>query len=222
MFARARAFLFDFDGTLIQQRIDFGLMRRAVMEVLGQHGADTAPLAGMHILEAVERATAQIAPADPARARAAAEASHRAITAIELEAAETATAFPGVPELLQHLRASGWGVAIVTRNCRVAVERVLARTPLPHDVLLTRDDVLHVKPDPRHLLAALERLGVAPEEAVMCGDHPMDVLAGKRIGARTVGVLPDGAGADYFAQARPDLVIARVTDLRAYLDKDGA
>lgn len=221
MFARARAFLFDFDGTLIQQHIDFGLMRRAVLDILEQHGADISPLAGMHILEAVARATAQIALSDPERARAAAEASQRAIAAIELKAAETATAFPGVTELLQHLRALGLGVAIVTRNCRVAVERVLARNPLPHDVLLTRDDVLYVKPDPRHLLAALERLGVPPEEAVMCGDHPMDVLAGQRIGARTVGVLPDGAGADYFAQARPDLVIARVTDLAAYLDRDG-
>jgi phosphoglycolate phosphatase len=109
-------------------------------------------------------------------------------------------------------------VGIVTRNCRLAVEQILARTPLWHDVLLTRDDVPHVKPDPRHLQTALDRLGVAGVQAVMCGDHPMDVLAGKRVGARTVGVLQAGVDASYFAEVPPDLVVLGVPEVLAYLD----
>jgi phosphoglycolate phosphatase-like HAD superfamily hydrolase len=89
---------------------------------------------------------------------------------------------------------------------------VLAATPLTHHVLLTRDDTPFVKPDPRHLLAALAALGVAPEQAAMCGDHPLDVAAGRRR-ARA----PGGAGLDgialAFAAARPDLLVRSVAEL---------
>jgi len=145
--------------------------------------------------------------------------TRQAIVDIELEAAEGAEVFQGVPEMLQVLAERGWRVGIVTRNCRPAVERVLAKLPLHHDVLLTRDDVARAKPDPAHLLAALDALGVSAAQAAMCGDHPMDVLAGQRVGALTVGVLSPGLTPDYFLDVHPDLVVSRVTDLLAHLPR---
>jgi len=211
------AILFDFDGTLIQQSIDFDFMRRVVLDIAGGYGVATEPLVTMSVLELIDRATDELMRTDGHRGRALFEEAHRAVLGIELAAAERAGAFPGVPEMLRHLRGHGFRVGIVTRNCRAAVERVLERHPMDYDALLTRDDVEHVKPDPRHLLAALEVLGVAGEQAVMCGDHPMDVLAGRRIGAKTVGVLPPGLTSERFAQAVPDLILDRVTDLVLYL-----
>jgi phosphoglycolate phosphatase len=213
MFERARAFLFDFDGTLIQQRIDFDLMRRQALEVVARYGLPTEPLRKMYVLEMIDLVQAQLAAQEPARGRAFYAEVQQVITALELEAAEGAKAFPGVPEFLRTLRERGLAVGIVTRNCRAAVERVLQHNHLPYDVLLTRDDVAQVKPDPRHLAAALEILGIPAPQSVMCGDHPMDVLAGQRIGAMTVGVLPAGKPADYFAEVRPDLVVASVTEI---------
>ena len=217
MFDSVRAILFDFDGTLIQQSIDFDFMRKVVLDIAGGYGVTTEPLVAMPVLELIDRATDELMPMDGHRAQALREEARRAVLDIELAAAEGARAFPGVPEMLRHLRGHGFRVGIVTRNCRAAVERVLGRHPMDHDALLTRDDVEHVKPDPRHLLAALEVLCVPAEEAVMCGDHPMDVLAGRRVGARTVGVLPPGWTSERFAQATPDLILARVTDLLSYL-----
>ncbi len=127
---------------------------------------------------------------------------------------------PG-PPLLARLVESGRKVGIVTRNCRPAVERVLAATPLTHHVLLTRDDTPFVKPDARHLLAALAALGVAPEQAAMCGDHPMDVAAGRQAGTRTVGVLGLDGIALAFAAARPDLLVRSVAELGPVLGLDG-
>jgi phosphoglycolate phosphatase len=44
------------------------------------------------------------------------------------------------------------------------------------------------KPDARHVLAVLERLGAAPHEAVMVGDSPIDVQAGRDAGLRVIAV----------------------------------
>jgi phosphoglycolate phosphatase len=215
MFTAIRAVLFDFDGTLVEQHIDFALMRRAVLQLAVRYGLDAAPLASMYALELVAHAEHLLGDGAGGRGRAFAAEAQQAILDIELEAAAEARPFPGVRDLLGRL--PPLRVAIVTRNCRAAVELVLSRHHFPYDVLLTRDDTPHVKPDPRHLLAALQLVGVPGEQAVMCGDHPMDVLVGKRVGARTVGVLPAGAAPDYFADAHPDLIVHSVAELGPYL-----
>ena len=170
LFEKTRAFLFDFDGTLIQQRIDFGRMRSDVWDIVERFGVSVEPLKAMYVLELIEHVAAELAaqagssPQDDDREQAFRAQTRQAIVDIELRAAEGAEAFPGVPEMLQALADGGWRVGIVTRNCRPAVERVLALVPLYHDVLLTRDDVVRAKPDPEHLLAALRALAcLAPK-----------------------------------------------------------
>jgi phosphoglycolate phosphatase len=82
---------------------------------------------------------------------------------------------------------------------------------------LTRDDVELVKPDPEHLLAALRALEVEPHHALMVGDHPMDVRAGRLAGTRTVAVLTGYSPAERFAPESPDLILDQVGDLGAHL-----
>jgi phosphoglycolate phosphatase len=214
IFRDVRTVLFDFDGTLVEPGIDFGVMRRSVLDVVAACGVDPTPLQALPALEAIARVEALLDVG--ARADFVA-CCHSAILDIELEAAARVAPYAGVPEMLDALAARGLRVGIVTRNCRRAVESILARVPLTRDVLLTRDDVPHVKPDPRHLLAALQAMGMPATGVVMCGDHPMDVQAGQAIGAVTVGVLQDGLGPGYFAGVAPDLVLQRVTDLLDHL-----
>jgi phosphoglycolate phosphatase len=220
--AGIQALLFDFDGTLVEPSIDFVQMRRAVMDVVRTHGIDDEAqerlgLTRMHLLEIIVYVQEWLA-ASGTPPESFVRQAHEAILAIEIEAASRVSAYPGVPELLDELTCRGLGVAIVTRNCRPAVEAILRRIPMHHDVLLTRDDVEHVKPDPRHLLAALDHLGVAGERSAMCGDHPMDITAGKAIGAKTIGVLQPGVDPGHFAAVAPDMILHRVTDLLDHLD----
>jgi phosphoglycolate phosphatase len=211
-FTDVAAVLFDLDGTLVETRIDFDGMRREVLRLAEEAGVAAEPWAGLDVLGILDRVAA--AAPDPAALRAAAE---EALTAIELEACPGAREMAGAGELLRSLDAAGIRVGIVTRNCRRAVEQVLARIPLPHAVLLTRNEVARVKPDPQHLWQAAEALGVPAARTVMVGDHRMDVRAGRAAGMATVGLLTPGHPDDYFAPEAPDLVLRNLRELAAWI-----
>ncbi|MGI6367784.1 MAG: HAD family hydrolase [Anaerolineae bacterium] len=214
---RVETLLFDLDGTLIEPSIDFGLLQNQVLALCRRAGIDPSPWAKLPTLEVISHATAQLALTDEEAAAHLALATNQAIIRIEVEAAQRVAPYPGVPEMLERLSAMGYRVGIVTRNCRQAVEAVLARWPLTCGVLLTRDDVARVKPDPQHLEAALTALGATGTRVAMVGDHPMDMAAGRAIGAATVLVRTEMLTEERLRQAEPDLVLDRVTDLVHHL-----
>ena len=57
--------------------------------------------------------------------------------------------------------------------------------------VITPDDEPDFKPSSRPFLKAMEELQVRPEECFVIGDEPVDMIGGKRAGAKTIG-LPQG------------------------------
>lgn len=206
-----RAVVFDFDGTLAETNIDFGLMRERVLEVADRWGLTDHLDQKRYILEIVEDAVAML-PEDGDQDRFRAEAA-KAMRDVELVFTSVASPFPGVPETLERLRAYGVRVGIVTRNCRAGVQSVFSRHPLHHEVLLTRDDVVRVKPDPEHLHEALEALEVAPDNALMVGDHITDIEVGHAAGTWTAGVLTAKTTREQFREVGAHLVLQSAADL---------
>jgi phosphoglycolate phosphatase len=222
---RLSAFLFDLDGTLVRTPIDFAGMKRSVLEIAESFGLDPEAFRPFDILGIIEQAELELERRGSSNGTIAGDADSslrsRAeveLTRFELEAASVAEELPGAQRTLKELKDQGHKVAIVTRNCRTAVEVALQRVPLPHDLLLTRNDVPRTKPDPEHLLEAARRLGLPAPHCAMIGDHPMDVQAGKAAGMFSVAVQTRDPSPDAFKAVQPDLILPSVADLLSHLN----
>jgi HAD superfamily hydrolase (TIGR01509 family) len=115
--------------------------------------------------------------------------------------------YPGVAELVERVRGSV-ALGVVTVTWRANVETVLNAAGLGDDftVIVGKEDVSKTKPDPEGYRLAVERLGVAPAEAVALEDSRSGLRAARSAGLYAVAVghrMPHGewAGASPFVAA---------------------
>ena len=212
------AVVFDFDGTLAELVIDFEEMKRRVAGVAAEFLLP-APVPGTTpVLEWIETVRAEI------DGRCGHDAgvhfffqAHAAVTGMELEAARRGRLFEGTRPLLARLRRAGTQVGVITRNCEAAVRQVFPDVDLCCQAFLPRDSVRRVKPDPRHLLEAVSLLDCEPEQALMVGDHPMDMTTALRAGVRAAGVASGRVSMQALAEAGAHLVAPDAPALFAHL-----
>jgi phosphoglycolate phosphatase len=72
------------------------------------------------------------------------------------------------------------------------------------------------KPEPGPLLAFAKAMGLAPERCVMVGDSTHDLMAGRRVGMQTLGVLTGMAGEAELAPLA-DMVLPDIGHIPAWL-----
>ncbi len=121
---------------------------------------------------------------------------------------EVVKAFPNALSGIDMIKKAGFKTGIVTSKRRKMLLRGLEVIGLSgvFDVLIANEDTAEHKPSPEPILAACQRLGVIPQNAIYVGDSVFDMLCGKNAGCLTCGVsytlteqkkLYD-AGMDYF------------------------
>ncbi|NCC25354.1 MAG: HAD family hydrolase [Deltaproteobacteria bacterium] len=211
------AMVFDFDGTLGRVDIDFDLMRRRVATIASWF-LDPAPTPdGQPILEWMDELAELISVRlGKSEAREFHSRARLAVMAQELDAAGQGSLFPEVPGLLRMLGARGVALGIVTRNTSAAVRLVFPDYEEYGIVLVPREEAVRVKPDPRHIVQALELMGGhEPGQALMVGDHPMDIMAGKRAGTLTAGVYAFNDNREALERTGPDFL---APDCRSLID----
>ncbi len=202
--------LFDFDGTLVEINIDFTEMKRRILSLGLEYGV--SPSADLYVLESVENMFTILSEKSLLKAEMFKKQAEDIIVNMELLAAEKSIMFPATDITLREIRNRGIKIGIVTRNCRKAVLKSIESAGFTYDLLLTRDDVKKVKPDPDHLLSALVMLDSKPEKAIMIGDQPIDIIAGKKAGMKTAAVLTVRPGED-FDMLSPDLILGNISDI---------
>ena len=138
--------------------------------------------------------------------------------ALERQRRETIL-FPGAAELLRALKAQGIKTAIVSTKRGDTIEVILERLGVADTIALVigSADVKRHKPDPEGLLAAMDRLGVAPEETLFCGDTVLDAGAAQNAGTHFAAVLNGITPAEHFAPYHPDHISPDLWDLAQWL-----
>jgi beta-phosphoglucomutase len=206
-----RAFVFDLDGTLVEtEELKALSYARAAAELrpdLDEAGVIEAfkDLVGLSRHEVALGLMRRFGLEDAARrlmVKFGVSTPWQAYVQVRLRIYETlladpnlilAHSYPHNIALLQEVRREGYPTALATQSHREQARRVLGILGLADEfeVVVTRDDVEHGKPDPEmHLLVARE-LDVKPEECLAIEDSPAGVKAALAAGAEIVAVTTD-------------------------------
>ncbi|MEK6207717.1 MAG: HAD family phosphatase [Chloroflexota bacterium] len=129
---------------------------------------------------------------------------------------------PGAIELLRYLREEKVPHGIATSGRRPEIDSSLAALGVPPDmVVIDRGDVLRAKPEPDLFLKCQEKLGVAIADCYVIGDAVWDLLAARRAGMLSVGLLSGGYGWDELTSVGAFRVYRDAADLHRSLDELG-
>jgi HAD superfamily hydrolase (TIGR01549 family) len=219
--ATSPAFLFDLDGTLVDNVYQHVLAWREALEATGIELAvwrihrRIGMSAGL-LAHALLRETGHpVTPEEAARLQQLhAQAYARQVQQIR--------PLPGARELLDYLTDCHVPWTIATSG-----QLEIARTTLdllgigPDVPVVTRDQVPYAKPDPDLFLAAAQRLEVPIEATVVVGDSVWDLLAARRARALGVGLLSGGYGQDELERAGAYRVYEDPAGLLRHLDEVG-
>ena len=196
-----QAYLFDFDGTLVDSAPD---LTRALDRALNRAGLPGVGLdlgkqmVGHGAGKLVERAVQHVTNDQTVTMES---PLCRLLLSVFLEeyepiCAETSVLYPGAMNLIEILKAQGNQVGLVTNKPRRFVELMLPAFDLhdAFDSIVAGDDLPTKKPEPDMVHKALSDLDRAPHEACLVGDSKADLGAAKAAGVASILVSFGYAG----------------------------
>ncbi|HYB40257.1 MAG TPA: HAD-IA family hydrolase [Candidatus Methylomirabilis sp.] len=195
--------VFDLDHTLVNSPLDLRAVGREMEAFVRGRGVPLPPReprwSAPELYDFVRREAAHLEPEVIAIP-----------VAHERRAMEQASLEPFAAEALAALKALGFVIAIWTNNDRVVADFVLSRTGLlDHlDLVITRDDVARLKPDPDGLRVVRERWPTA-SRIVVIGDSWVDGAAAGAGGVPFIAYRSDHGELD----RRGVAVAARISSL---------
>ena len=112
-------------------------------------------------------------------------------------------AFARVPQLFERIRRDGLKVALASSSSEEEVAKLMKLLKVKRlvDAATSADDAARTKPHPDIFCAALEKLKLQPQEALVVGDTPYDAQAAVKAGLEVVGVLCGGFPAEVLREA---------------------
>jgi len=219
-----KAVVFDLDGTIVDFNLDYKSARAEVIQFLGNQGFPQSIFSlNESVFEMLKKLEIyvhnhRISDKDYSKLR-------RAVLAIlekyEMESATSTQLVPGILETLQALKKMKLKLGLFTVNSKKSTEHMLSTFRLKpfFQVVVTRESVPSVKPNPIHLETALKSLRVKPEETVVVGDSVWDMKAAKELHVFSVGVSTGVSSPEELTRAGADCLISSPIDLIALIEK---
>ncbi len=129
--------------------------------------------------------------------------------------------FEGLHDMLRQLQASGYKIAILTSGSQ-KIHDILMHHEITDffDSVVTHERVENPKPDPEGFILAAAECVVDPHTAIMVGDMPNDILAGKNAGAFKTIAVSHGYGArNDLINVKADYIFDNLHDVTSQLIK---
>lgn len=199
-----KAVFFDLDGTLVNSLRDIAAAMNGALAAFGLPGF--SPEEYRHKVGNGARILAQrclpkerLSEADALRQ----EYGRRYLADCCVETCP----YEGVVPMLDALREAGLQLAVITNKPQDQADRVIRLLPegAVHAVF-GQQARFPVKPDPAIFRFAAERMGLAPEEILYCGDSAVDIQFAHNAGTRGIGCIWGFRGRQELAQAGADFL----------------
>ena len=215
-----RAFVFDFDDTLVDTLLD----RANTLCAVARHvlGLDLTVDEVIKVFRSDSNAESQMATlagtAGPVVDRLLEEYRERYYSPDR----KPPCFFPSIGPALSSLRASGFRLALVTSRHRIGVDNrnhgvmwELERMDEVDlfEVVIGYEDTVNHKPAPDPFLVCMDRLRMRADSAVAIGDNPFDIQGARAAGLRTAAALWGANDQEALLGALPDAVLATPDDL---------
>ena len=185
-----RCVVFDLDGTLVDTGPDLTAATNHVLALAGRPAvtvAEVRDMVGLGARKLIERGLAYTGGGTPEQAESLLQPS---LDYYADNVCVESQPFPGVEQALEQLQDAGILIGICT-NKPEALSHALIETlgwQRFFPVNIGGDSLPFRKPDGRHILTVVERLGGNPAETVMVGDSAVDVGAARDAGLPVVAV----------------------------------
>ena len=129
--------------------------------------------------------------------------------------------YPGIPELLDHLKAAGVQMAVYS-NKADEFSKVIVEHYFPGIFQLIRGKVdgVPVKPDPTGVRSVMKELGADPAETLFVGDSSVDIRTGHNAGMTTCGVTWGFRSRESLVEAGADNLADTAAELESMILAD--
>lgn len=206
-----KGIIFDFDGTLTELTLDFDLLRAEIEAIARRHVADDVILSlkNHYILEMINEIE-NVLDGKDTRFR---QEAYARLKDLEVEASKGKDVYHYTRDVMQRLKDRGISVGIITRSCMDALRAVFPDVDNYADSIVTREDTKYVKPNPLHVIEVLRCLRLEPDDVMLVGDHPTDIIAGRALGMRTAGVLTGRTAKDGFEKVQATYIFDDIRDI---------
>ena len=129
---------------------------------------------------------------------------------------------PGAVELIDFLRSANITFGIATSGRRPEIDASLEAIGIGDEIVVVeRHHVARAKPEPDLFLVCQQRLGVSIGDCYVIGDAVWDLLAARRAGMLSIGLLSGGYGQDELSKAGAFRVYRDPAELHRSLDELG-
>lgn len=215
-----RLAIFDCDGTLVDGQ---GNVCVAMEEAFAATGRDAPPRSRIRraVGLSLPQAMAMLLPGSTAEEQDGLAERYRLAFRAQREAGRVyEPLFEGMAELLQHLRDTGWVLAVATGKSDRGLAHCLAEHKITHlfESLQTADRHPS-KPDPAMIEHILFETGADRREAVMIGDTTFDMVMAESARVRAIGVEWGYHDREELLASGANGVAADIAGLQAMLEK---
>lgn len=209
-----KLYIFDFDGTLGDSR---GLIVKTMMDTFDQLGIERPTAEACIDTIGLPLADCFIVSAHLTREEGEKCADAYRVIFHHNNVPGAVTPFEGVIDTLRELHRQGKTLAVATSRRHESLDGLLAGFGITDlfSAIIAADDVNHAKPDPEPVNKILHDLHFAPEEAIVVGDAPYDILMGRNAGTKTCAVTFGNGKLDELREAGAHYVIDYFPDLLA-------